>query len=183
MYRGLSSTEVSTALRPFYFSVHPDLFGQYPEERVGIFNHNGNFLEQIPVNCIFQTVNENSLKQLSSYLETVQQNRMGSPLTLKFYLKPHRVQSVKSLKSVQIHLNDKSLKRVVTSILQSCDLPTTYVDKIESPERKSRIFTESDARKFYENLSKQEAEFYENDPIVSKFVNRLKKSRDEERLK
>lgn len=32
--RSLSSTEVSTALRPFYFFVHPDLFGQFPEERV-----------------------------------------------------------------------------------------------------------------------------------------------------
>lgn len=33
--RFLSSAEVSTALRPFYFSVHPDLFGRYPTERVG----------------------------------------------------------------------------------------------------------------------------------------------------
>lgn len=32
--RFLSSAEVSTALRPFYFSVHPDLFGKYPEQRV-----------------------------------------------------------------------------------------------------------------------------------------------------
>jgi len=32
--RFLSSAEVSTALRPFYFSVHPDLFGRYPAERV-----------------------------------------------------------------------------------------------------------------------------------------------------
>lgn len=132
----------------------------------------------------FQSVNENSLKQLSLYLEKVQQNRLGTPLTLKFYLKPHRVQSVKSLKSVNIHLNDRSLKKVITSILKTCDLPTTYVDKIESPERKSRIFTEKDAQKFYENLSKHEAEFYENDPFISQFINKMKKkSRDEERLK
>lgn len=32
--RFLSSAEISTALRPFYFSVHPDLFGKYPEQRV-----------------------------------------------------------------------------------------------------------------------------------------------------
>lgn len=113
---------------------------------------------------------------------------MGTPLTLKFYLKPHRqtsrVQSVNSLKSVQIHLNDKSLKKVVTSILQSCDLPTTYVDKIESPEKRSRTFTEKDVQKFYENLSKHETEFYENDPFISKFINKMrKKSRDEEKLK
>lgn len=34
--RHLSTTEISTALRPFYFSVHPDLFGKYPEQRVSL---------------------------------------------------------------------------------------------------------------------------------------------------
>lgn len=34
--RALSTGEVSTALRPFYFTVHPDLFGQYPTQRVRI---------------------------------------------------------------------------------------------------------------------------------------------------
>ncbi|KAI5742483.1 hypothetical protein M8J77_007712 [Diaphorina citri] len=32
--RTLTSNEVATALRPFYFNVHPDLFGQFPNERV-----------------------------------------------------------------------------------------------------------------------------------------------------
>ena len=32
--RYLTTQEVSTALRPFYFIVHPDLFGQFPNERV-----------------------------------------------------------------------------------------------------------------------------------------------------
>lgn len=32
--RALSTGEISTALRPFYFTVHPDLFGQYPTQRV-----------------------------------------------------------------------------------------------------------------------------------------------------
>lgn len=34
--RRMSSSEIATALRPFYFSVHPDLFGQYPSERVSL---------------------------------------------------------------------------------------------------------------------------------------------------
>lgn len=38
-FRYLSSGEVSTALRPFYFSVHPDLFGQHPNERVSLLLH------------------------------------------------------------------------------------------------------------------------------------------------
>lgn len=36
---------------------------------------------------IFQTVNENSLKQLSSYIETLQQNRPTRPTTVTFYLR------------------------------------------------------------------------------------------------
>lgn len=34
--RALSTGEMTTALRPFYFTVHPDLFGQYPTQRVSI---------------------------------------------------------------------------------------------------------------------------------------------------
>ena len=48
--RRLTSAQVSTALRPFYFLVHPDLFGRWPQE---------------------QAVNEASLKQLKSYLKLV----------------------------------------------------------------------------------------------------------------
>lgn len=32
--RWISSAELSSVLRPFYFAVHPDLFGQHPEQRV-----------------------------------------------------------------------------------------------------------------------------------------------------
>lgn len=34
--RFISSQDVATALRPFYFVVHPDLFGQFPEQRVSL---------------------------------------------------------------------------------------------------------------------------------------------------
>ncbi|KFM78448.1 hypothetical protein X975_17264, partial [Stegodyphus mimosarum] len=49
----LTQQEVATALRPFYFAVHPDLFYQFPKEK---------------------EINENSLKQLNFYLETVLKN-------------------------------------------------------------------------------------------------------------
>ncbi|XP_039281194.1 T-cell activation inhibitor, mitochondrial-like [Nilaparvata lugens] len=68
-YRHLTSGEVSTALRPFYFTVHPDLFGQFPSERA---------------------INENSLQVLSSFLEGLQQNRYTRPTTVKFFLKPQK---------------------------------------------------------------------------------------------
>lgn len=32
--RHVSNAELSNILRPFYFAVHPDLFGQHPEQRV-----------------------------------------------------------------------------------------------------------------------------------------------------
>lgn len=35
--RSISSGELSSLLRPFYFAVHPDLFGQHPEQRVFVF--------------------------------------------------------------------------------------------------------------------------------------------------
>ncbi len=40
-FRHLSSTETATALRPFFFAVHPDLFGRYPDERVRTINIHG----------------------------------------------------------------------------------------------------------------------------------------------
>uniref|UniRef100_A0A1B6M2B5 DUF4460 domain-containing protein n=1 Tax=Graphocephala atropunctata TaxID=36148 RepID=A0A1B6M2B5_9HEMI len=108
--RYLTSGEVSTALRPFYFTVHPDLFGQFPQERA---------------------VNENSLKTLSSILESLQENKPQRPTTLRFYLKPQGVVvNRESLKSVNISLVKPDIRETVTVILTSCNLPTTYVDNI-----------------------------------------------------
>ncbi|XP_063236843.1 T-cell activation inhibitor, mitochondrial [Bacillus rossius redtenbacheri] len=119
--RCLSSAEVSTALRPFYFSVHPDLFGQHPAER---------------------TVNEDSLKQLSSYLETLQQDQPSRPQTLTFFLRSQEEQRALagSFRSVKISLTQRDLRKTVLSILRSCDLPTSYVDGIAArrPAKKSR---------------------------------------------
>jgi hypothetical protein len=36
--RTIGHHEISTALRPFYFSVHPDLFGRFPEQRVSLLS-------------------------------------------------------------------------------------------------------------------------------------------------
>ncbi|XP_063975280.1 T-cell activation inhibitor, mitochondrial isoform X2 [Diachasmimorpha longicaudata] len=117
--RALSSGEVSTALRPFYFTVHPDLFGQYPTQR---------------------TVNENSLKQLSSVIECLQQRRPINPMTLPFYLRSKDEREVKAGKFtlVKIQLNDKDLKKTIISILKTCNLPTTFVEKIEEPVRTTK---------------------------------------------
>jgi len=66
--RALSGAEAVNALRPFYFAVHPDFFGQHPRER---------------------EVNENSLKRLSVYLENLQKPGFKSlkPTQLTFYVR------------------------------------------------------------------------------------------------
>lgn len=109
--RTLTSSEVSTALRPFYFNVHPDLFGQFPNERI---------------------VNETSLKTLSSVLELLVNERPPPPATtLVFYLRSkNKIATRASLKQVRIRLAQKSVRDTVTTILSTCNLPTSYVDSI-----------------------------------------------------
>nr|CAD7462872.1 unnamed protein product [Timema tahoe] len=155
--RYLSTAEVSTALRPFYFSVHPDLFGQYPAER---------------------TVNENSLKQLSSYLENLQQNRPSRPTRVTFYLRSQACTDTTLLKGafrqVKISLAQRDVRKTVLSILQSCDLSTTYVDNIAPPLNISRLNNEIKFSKFNENHP-----IYSSERMKAK----IKRTKDAEQLR
>ncbi|XP_012142099.1 T-cell activation inhibitor, mitochondrial isoform X1 [Megachile rotundata] len=163
--RALSTGEVSTALRPFYFTVHPDLFGQYPTQR---------------------TVNENSLKQLSSIIENLQQHRPIRPTTLPFYLRSKDEKEVKAGKFtlVQIQLKEKDLRKTILSILKTCDLPTTFVDQIQEQKPpdgtnyKSRFWQ----RKGYagENIDFSELE---DDPIYASIIMKRKINLEPDTLK
>ncbi|XP_041045613.1 T-cell activation inhibitor, mitochondrial isoform X3 [Carcharodon carcharias] len=112
----LSVTDAVTALRPFYFAVHPDFFGQYPRER---------------------EVNENSLKQLNSYLERMQRpgQKALQPTQLTFYLRdtdsdpntPQRSLNTSGFRAVTFTLQSKDLLSTVVKILKSCSLPTDHV--------------------------------------------------------
>ena len=112
--RFLSSAQVSTALRPFYFLIHPDLFGKWPQE---------------------QAVNEASLKQLKSYLSIMlDEKRRPQPLTVTFYVKP-RLSSRKNLRKIQLNLASESkIRKSVVAILSTVELPTSYVDSIPDVE-------------------------------------------------
>ena len=116
--RSLTQAQVSTALRPFYFLVHPDLLAKFPKE---------------------QSVNESSLKSLKMYLSVMIEDRkvVQSPMYTTFYLKPRTQrerQNKTKLKSVRLHLKqERKVRSAVISILEGCDLPTSYVDSI--PER------------------------------------------------
>ncbi|XP_077284718.1 T-cell activation inhibitor, mitochondrial isoform X2 [Arctopsyche grandis] len=116
--RHLSTAEVSTALRPFYFSVHPDLFGRYPEQR---------------------SVNENSLKQLSALLEAQQTKTLLPSTTLSFYLR-EKSQPKGNFKLINIILSGNNVRQSVLAVLKACQLPTDYVDKISKPIPKSNNF-------------------------------------------
>jgi len=122
--RLLSSTEVSTALRPFYFLVHPDLFGKYPQE---------------------QTVNEKSLKTLKNYVDTmINEKKRPNPKDVQFFVKPRTVQQKEKniLRSVQIRLVDTRLRETVLTILRAAELPTGFVDAI--PDRKEETIEASE---------------------------------------
>ena len=118
--RHLTGHQVSTALRPFYFLVHPDLFGKYPKE---------------------QSQNEKSLKILKNYVDTlVNDKTKPNPAEVKFFVRPggaggsSRKEVTSSLlPSVKIRLRDTKLRAMVVTILKSAELPTQYVDSV--PDR------------------------------------------------
>ncbi|XP_072350533.1 T-cell activation inhibitor, mitochondrial-like isoform X1 [Scyliorhinus torazame] len=114
--RTLSVTDAVNALRPFYFAVHPDFFGQYPRER---------------------EVNENSLKRLNSYLECLQRPGQKSlqPTQLTFYIRdtsndpnsPQHSANTSEFRAVTFTLQSKDLLSTVVKILKSCSLSTDHV--------------------------------------------------------
>ncbi len=130
-YRGLTSAEVSTALRPFYFLVHPDLFGRFPEERA---------------------TNEASLQSLQSLLakdaHLQQQSNLKKSRTLKFFLKPQMVVGDQGgLKVDRLHLRPVFVRleagvqprEVVRTVLKEARLPTSYLESLPGDDNSKGI--------------------------------------------
>ncbi|XP_060240994.1 T-cell activation inhibitor, mitochondrial isoform X2 [Meriones unguiculatus] len=120
--RALSGAEAVNALRPFYFAVHPDFFGQYPRER---------------------EVNENSLKRLSVYLENLQKPGLKSlkPTQLTFYIREKTAQncpegqesvSASGFRAVRFTLRTSDLLSTVLYILNSCSLSVEHVQSLNT---------------------------------------------------
>ncbi|XP_014091270.1 T-cell activation inhibitor, mitochondrial [Bactrocera oleae] len=110
------STELTNALRPFYFAVHPDLFGQHPEQR---------------------NVNENSLKLLSAHMESLYERKyqaLHETKTLQFYIRDVKATKRDTFKLIKVSLdrNAKDPKMLVQHLLELCNLPTDYVKTIKS---------------------------------------------------
>ncbi|XP_031572189.1 T-cell activation inhibitor, mitochondrial-like isoform X2 [Actinia tenebrosa] len=114
--RFLSHAESKAALKPFYFAVHPDLFGQFPAERA---------------------TNEDSLKRLNSYIDNIENKYPVNPTHLTFYLKDcvkqleqqqiRRNQDPK-FKTVRISLFSRDLSFTVQQILKSCGMHEDVVN-------------------------------------------------------
>ncbi|KAL7732823.1 hypothetical protein ACLKA6_005957 [Drosophila palustris] len=115
MFRRALSSDLTTALRPFYFAVHPDLFGQHPEQR--------------------QT-NENSLKLLSAHLEALYQHSYPNEdaKVLKFYVRESTsAEKRDSFKLVQIRMDKgtRDPQRFIQNLLESCNLSTDYIKTVK----------------------------------------------------
>ncbi|KAH8266061.1 hypothetical protein KR038_001613 [Drosophila bunnanda] len=109
--------DLTTALRPFYFAVHPDFFAQHPEQR---------------------NTNENSLKLLSEHLEALYERRLRNEDTqvLKFYVRASSDANKRdTFRLIQIRTDRQSTrdpKRFIQGLLESCNLSTEYVKNIKA---------------------------------------------------
>ncbi|EDV96760.1 T-cell activation inhibitor, mitochondrial [Drosophila grimshawi] len=114
LHRNLS-TELASALRPFYFAVHPDLFGQHPEQR--------------------QT-NENSLKLLSAHLQALYERNYPNEdaKVLKFYVRQSAdAEKRDNFRLVQIRMDrsTRDPKQFIQGLLESCNLSTDYIKTVK----------------------------------------------------
>ncbi|XP_048367200.1 T-cell activation inhibitor, mitochondrial [Sphaerodactylus townsendi] len=105
--RALSGADAVNALRPFYFAVHPDFFGQHPRER---------------------EVNENSLKRLNGYLENLQKPGFRFP----FNSANQQSFGTSGFRAVSFTLRTRDLLSTVLDILNSCSLSTEHVQSLYS---------------------------------------------------
>ncbi|KAL4616922.1 T-cell activation inhibitor, mitochondrial-like, partial [Arapaima gigas] len=133
--RAFSGADAINALRPFYFAVHPDFFGQHPRER---------------------EVNENSLKRLNGYLENIQKPgvRTHKPAKLTFYVretvkKDGQNESLVSdknelpnpgFRSVSFTLHSRDVLSTVIDVLRSCSLSMEHLQSIKSNTELAKAF-------------------------------------------
>ncbi|XP_053693984.1 T-cell activation inhibitor, mitochondrial [Sabethes cyaneus] len=179
IFRMISSSEVATALRPFYFAVHPDLFGRYPQQR---------------------QVNEDSLKLLSAHLESLLSQRRilpSTPKMLPFYVRTSNSPEQRgTFNLVKVPLERTVDPKIfLRKILESCNLSTEYLDKIpsgtSSGDKSQRSRSSSDTGSYNESFTYRKrtedgSDNQEESPFESEFdvfQFRIKKARENESLK
>lgn len=128
------------------------------------------------------------MKQLSSILETLQQQRPIRPTILPFYLRSKDEKDLKAGKFtlVKIELNEKDLRKTIRSILQTCDLPTTFVDKIEEKPSNTQFQSSYNSKYWqskYNSGEKLDFSELENDPIYASIIMKRKLNIEPDTLK
>ncbi|XP_051574074.1 T-cell activation inhibitor, mitochondrial-like isoform X2 [Myxocyprinus asiaticus] len=135
--RNLSGADAINALRPFYFAVHPDFFGQHPRER---------------------EVNENSLKRLNGYLENLQKPgaRSPKPTNLTFYVRDTKERTdsddsllVSRFRSVSFTLQSRDVLSTVLDVLKSCHLSDEHMQDLLKAETRKNSTPQSGNIPFY----------------------------------
>ncbi|KAL2083883.1 hypothetical protein ACEWY4_019401 [Coilia grayii] len=135
--RCLSGAEAINALRPFYFAVHPDFFGQHPKER---------------------EVNENSLKRLNGYLENLQKPgaRSVKPTKLTFYVRDTKANTdmeqellPSGFRTVSFTLQTKDVLSTVLDVLRSCSLSVEHMQGLKASAQRSSSSVPEGAAPFY----------------------------------
>ncbi|XP_059616479.1 T-cell activation inhibitor, mitochondrial [Phlebotomus argentipes] len=147
--RFLSNSEIATVLRPFYFVVHPDLFGRFPDQRA---------------------VNEESLKLLSAHLEALNKRRVlqSTPTMLPFYLRSPQTNNPGKMVRVPVE-RSADAKRVLKKILQSCELSTEYLDKIPQMPEKPEL------KRVNYNFTQQDPEdIFSDEYVIFQNINKVK---------
>jgi len=181
-FRYLNMTETTTALRPFYFAVHPDLFGQYPKQRA---------------------VNEESLKLFNEYINLLYAESSSGrpqPKRLTFWIKDKGhsqgqtglmgiVSDNTSLREVSIKLMSTSPRETVKTVLDACRLPLDYLDKTKSaptqaPVRPGREVRWQDSyeahfgKKPWEEKEKSEPRVHMDTPLTKWLENKISSAHD-----
>ena len=76
---------ISAALKRFYLKVHPDLFTQYPKEKV-LPSRIECWMKPFTV-AFFKEINEKSLQMVSAYLSALQRKEHMAAITVSFFTK------------------------------------------------------------------------------------------------
>ncbi|XP_071958596.1 T-cell activation inhibitor, mitochondrial-like [Antedon mediterranea] len=130
--RYLTASQASEALRPFYFAVHPDFFGQHPKERA---------------------INEESLQRLSNYLENLYGTGVASPTTVKFYLRGQGSNSKNTAQNTENHVTvytqavtiklfSQDVQSTVSQILRTCHLKTDHLKSlVKKGAHRSQVYS------------------------------------------
>lgn len=141
-----TAQDASAALRPFFFIVHPDLFGQHPVERA---------------------VNENSLKCLNEFLASPSALQQGQPQQLIFFIRSISYSGEECLREVKITLTTSDLRALVMKILNCFGLSDAHVPQEKQDDYQNANRPIDWHPSFYTAMGRENLHNSTNRPVVT----------------